>query len=556
MAKRLVLSPGQKVLSGRYEILKVIHTKGMSSVYLASDSNLNKQWCLKEIRKSQSGKDMVEYYSLLQEADIMKGLNHPSIPRITSIERSGDSVFIIMDYVDGISVKSWLLRKGKIKQDVVVAWMKQLTSVMIYLHNRKEPIFYRDMKPDNVMIQSDGNIKLLDFGISLVLKEKGSIIKQALGTPGYAAPEQSKKGLPCDLRSDIYSMGMTMYYMLTGLNPNQLYVAEEPIRPIREIDSSISIGLEKIFKKCTRENPDERYQTCEELLYALQNYTSLDTKYRRKIRQKCALVITLFILSIFTLVGSFIPYSLNRSQQSEEYRRLKVVANQTGRSGDFEALVNANPLDLVSYKGYIESLKLDGKFTKAEESSLLGFVNIYLEKLKQEKGYSEIAFEIGKLYWFYYEGTTADEGAITSVKWFKDAKDLGYKPELADVYYKLGSFKKGISSSVTEASDGGMYKEYWNNLVKAKGIDSGELINLQLNMAIASCISTYAYNLKLDGISKADVMKEVKDLENYVKNYNPSLEKAKETYSSLKQTLGSIEMKVNSVYGTESGGAN
>lgn len=547
MAKRSTLAPGEKILHGRYEILKVIHAKGMSNVYLATDSNLNKQWCLKEIKKSEAGRDMVEYSSLLQEALIMKGLNHSSIPRITGIEHSGDSVFIIMDYVDGMSVKSWLLKKGKINQDIVVTWMKQITSVMIYLHNRKEPIFYRDMKPDNIMIQSDGNIKLLDFGISVVIKQKGQLLGKALGTDGYAAPEQRKGSLPCDLRSDIYAMGKTMYYMLTGLNPSQL--AKKSLKPIREIDSSISVGLEKIVEKCIRVNPNDRYQTCEELLYALQTYRTLDTKYRSTLKRKCSIVITMFVVSIFTLTGSFIPYNLNKSQKSEEYSRLKVVANQSGRVSDYESLLGVNPLDLGSYKGYIEALKQDGIFTKVEESSLLGFVNIYLESLKEQKGYSEIAFNIGKLYWFYYEGNSQDEGAITSVKWFKDAKDLGYNTELADVYYKLGSFKKGITSSIAESSDGGMYKEYWNNLVKAKGIDSGELINLQLNMAIASCISTYTYNLKMDGISKEVIENELKELSSYVETYTPSIDKAKVTYEYLKQSIPTLQFKIDSVYG-------
>lgn len=552
LPKRSILSLGDKVLNGRYEILKVIHANGMSNVYLATDNNLNKQWCLKEIRKSESGRDNVEYYSLLQEAMIMKGLNHSSIPRITSIENSGDSVFIIMDYVDGMSVKAWLLKKGKINQDIVVTWMKQVTSVMLYLHNRKEPIFYRDMKPDNIMIQSDGNIKLLDFGISVVIKEKGQIIEKALGTKGYAAPEQSKKGLVCDLRSDIYAMGKTMYYMLTGLNPAQL--PKEKLKSVRLIDSSISIGLEQIVEKCTQDNPDDRYQSCEELLYALQNYKTLDTKYRKSLRRKCNLVIALFISSIFVLSMSFIPYNLNKNQQSKEYQRLKVVAEQTGRAVDYEALLDVEPQDVTSYIGYIDAIKQDGIFSKDEENTLLGYININLEQLKLKEDYGSLAYNIGKLYWFYYEGNSDDEGVLTSVKWFKDALDLGYETELSNVYYQLGTFKRSITSSVTESSDGGMYREYWGNLNKAKSIDNGELVNLQLNSATASCISTYAYNLKSDGVSYEEVTKEINSLKEYIKTYSPSIDKAKGTYNSLQKTVENLQSKVDTVYGA--GGGN
>ena len=133
--KRKSLEVGSMVLNNKYEVLKVIHTSGMANVYLVSDKSLNKQWCLKEIIKSEAGKNMVEYRSLLQEANIMKSLNHSSIPRIVTIEEEGDSIFIVMDYVDGLSIKDWLLRKGSVTQSVAVNWMKQVCGVLIYLHN-------------------------------------------------------------------------------------------------------------------------------------------------------------------------------------------------------------------------------------------------------------------------------------------------------------------------------------------------------------------------------------------------------------------------------------
>lgn len=548
LPKRSVLSCGDKILNGRYEILKVIHSSGMSNVYLVSDSNLNKQWCLKEIRKSEAGRDQVEYFSLLQEANIMKSLNHTSIPRITTIEQDGDSIFIIMDYVDGMSVKSWLMRRGKISQDVVVSWMKQITQVVMYLHNRKQPIFYRDMKPDNVMIQGDGNIKLLDFGISVVIKEPGQVIEKALGTDGYAAPEQRRRGNVCDLRSDIYAMGKTMYYMLTGINPSQI-PKDTPLRSVREVDSSISIGLEQIVNKCIQENPDDRYQSCEELLYALQNYKTLDTKYRNSIRRKCTTVLILFLSSIFILITSLIPLNLYNNQQEKEYARLTTVAEQSGKAEDYEAVLDVNALTIKPYLGYIDAIKVDGVFTKEEEADLLGYINPNLEELKLQQDYGALAFSMGKLYWFYYQGNSQEEGMITSVKWFEDAKVSGYEPELAEVYYQLGTFKRNISVSVTESADAGMYKDYWDNLIKAKEVDNGELVNLQLNLAISSCISTYAYNLKVDGVTYEELTTEIESLQKYINTYTPSLEKAQTSYDSLVQTVSGLSDKVNSVYG-------
>lgn len=546
--ERTTFNVGDKVLDGRYEVLKVIHTRGMSSVYLILDNNLNKQWCLKEVRKSDAGRDNIEYHALLQEANIMKGLNHPNIPRITTIEDYDDSLFIVMDYVDGMSVKNWLETKGKINQEVVVRWMKQVTYVMLYLHSRPQPIFYRDMKPDNIMIQSDGSVKLLDFGISIVIKEKGQRIEKALGTKGYAAPEQSKKGNVCDLRSDIYALGKTMYFMLTGLNPNQ--IPKEKLKPIRDIDSSISVGLEQIVEKCTKENPDERYQSCEELMYALQNYTTLDAKHHKKLKFKCNLILGLGVSSILTLMGSLIPYNLNIKTQENEYAMLKTVAEQSGKESDYLNALEVNPTDIGLYLGYIDTIKQDGIFSLEEESSLLGYLNVSLDELKQDDNYGNLAYNVGKLYWFYYVKT--EEGMSTSIKWFKDSYAEDFEKESSNTFYQLGMFNKTITSAVMESADRGVYKTYWENLLKARSDTSnGELVSLQLNYAVASCISTYAYNLKNDGVSYEEVSKIISELQSYVDKYpteNISVEKVQDTYSKLKSSLGTLQSKVDTIY--------
>lgn len=549
--KREFLKVGDRVLHDKYEVLKIISTKGMANVYLVQDNSLNKQWCMKEIRVSSAGKKMVEYHSLLQEANVMKGLNHANIPRIVTIERDGDSVFIVMDYVDGMSIKDWVMSRksgnGRVPLDIAISWMKQICQVMMYLHNRKQPILYRDMKPDNVMIQSDGNIKVLDFGTAVVIKSPDQKIERALGTRGYAAPEQSKRGNVCDLRSDIYGMGKTFYYMLTGISPSQ--IDDSKILPIREIDSSIPIGIVKIVDKCCEKDPNKRYQTCEELLYELQNYKTLDTQYRKKIRRKVYLVGGLFITSIFLIITSLIPFSMYRSQQLREYNNLLAIAEQTGRSDDYVAVLRANPRNIEPYLGLIDSIKVDGVFSKSEEQLLLNYVNPNIQTLQEESGYGELAYEIGKLYWLYYEGSSEDEGMMTSTKWFSDAIEDGYETDLANVYYQLGAFKRNIATSITESEDRGMYAQYWNNLITAREQDTGELVSLQLNLSIASCISTYAYNLREDGISYSDICNQITVLNEFVNQYTPSIEKAQSSYEELVRALDGLQEKVNTIYG-------
>lgn len=543
--KRRSLEVGDVVLDGRYEILKIMHTSGMANVYLVSDRNLNKQWCLKEIVKSEAGKNMVEYRSLIQEANIMKSLNHSSIPRIVTIEEEGDSIFIVMDYVDGVSVKKWLIDKGRIDQNIVVTWMKQVCAVMIYLHNRKRPIFYRDMKPDNIMIQSDGNIKLLDFGISVVLTSDNKVIKEALGTPGYAAPEQRKKGLPYDLRSDIYAFGRTMYYMLTGLNPSII----KDIKPMREIDSSLSLGLEGIVDKCTKENPDDRYQSFEEVLYALQEYSKVDTNYNKKAYRKVVITLTLFLSSLALFIGSFIPFMMDKAQTRDLYKEKIEVAYQTGRQSDYIEAISIDPVKVTPYLGYIESIKTDGVFSKTEENDILGLINPNLEDLKKDSDYGSLAFAMGKLYWFYYEG---EDGDVVSSRWFEESMNCDFMKEESKVYCDISNFKKDIAQAISESSDSGMYKDYWENLIKAKNIDSGEIVEFQLYNSIADCISIYSYRLKEDGVAKEDIDKEISNIQSFLKASNPSSEKSKELYSSLSQKMNGLSEKVNIAY--EAGG--
>lgn len=529
-AKRKIRPVGSKVLDGKYEILKVMHTSGMANVYLVEDRNLNKQWCLKEIIKSEAGKNMVEYRSLIKEANIMKSLNHSSIPRIVTIEEEDDSIFIIMDYVDGLSVKDWLLRKGRVDQSVTVSWMKQVCGVMIYLHTRKNPIFYRDMKPDNIMIQSDGNIKVLDFGISEVITENNKIITEALGTKGFAAPEQKKKGLPYDLRSDIFAIGRTMYYMLTGLNPS---VLGDDLKDIREVNTGISVGLGAIVNKCMEKDVNKRYQSVEEVLYDLQNYDKLDFTYKKRLRRKVDFVVGLFVVSIFTIIMSIVPFMVNNSQSQSEYVYLVNVAYQTGKASDFETAISKDPSTPDPYIGYVEVLKQDGVFDKTEEQKLLNLINPVLSDIKGKSKYGELAYNIGKMYWFYYEDTL--ENCMTlSTKWFEDAINCHYKEEESKVFYNLGNFKKTISMSIAESDDKGKYKEYWDELMQSKEYNTGEITEIQVNIAILDAISSYAYRLKVDGVDLNDLKSEISRIEDYIKESKPSDGKASEMFESLK----------------------
>ena len=171
------------VIEGKYEILREIGKGGMSVVYLAMDTHLNKQWAVKEIRKRGSGKnDEIVVNSLLAEANLMKRLDHPALPRIVDIIDNGVTIFVVMDYIEGESLDKILKEYGPQPEEKVIVWAKQLCDALSYLHSQKPPIIYRDMKPANVMLKPEGTIKIIDFGIAREYKEHNLEDTVSLGT--------------------------------------------------------------------------------------------------------------------------------------------------------------------------------------------------------------------------------------------------------------------------------------------------------------------------------------------------------------------------------------
>ena len=180
-----------QVIEGKYEILKLVGQGGMSKVYLAMDRRLNKQWAVKEIRKNvrDSNNELV-VQSAVAEANLIKSLDHSAIVRIVDIIDTDRDIFIVEDYIEGETLSSILEKHGAQSQERVIDWAVQLCEALEYLHTRTPPVIYRDMKPANVMLKPDGNIKVIDFGIAREYKKHNVEDTVSLGTRGYAAPEQ------------------------------------------------------------------------------------------------------------------------------------------------------------------------------------------------------------------------------------------------------------------------------------------------------------------------------------------------------------------------------
>ena len=305
-----------------YEIKSIIGKGGMSTVYLAEHKRLHTRWAMKEVRKQQGTR-----FDFLAESNILKRLQHPMLPRIVDIFEDRDCIYIVEDFVEGITLDGLLKQQKKVDEPQGLQWLRDLCGVLTYLHGqRPHPIIYRDMKPSNIMLQPDGSLKLIDFGIAREYKQESNADTTYIGTKGYAAPEQFGKA-QTDARTDIYSLGVTMYHLLTGKSP---YEPPYQFVPVRQLVPELSHGIEYILNKCVQSEPADRYQTVDELVDDLDHIYRFDRawqKYQNAKRIRVAVVAVMLAASVGLMVGGQVvmgqekeaAYSSLLAQASELY---------------------------------------------------------------------------------------------------------------------------------------------------------------------------------------------------------------------------------------------
>ena len=351
------------LFNGKYKTLNLIGSGGMSKVYLAESTSLGTKWAIKAVDKKLSTE-----FDLLAEPNILKKLNHPSLPRIIDIEEDETNIYIIEDYIDGKSLDKRLSTEKKIKEEVVINWSKQLCDVLIYLHNQNpNPIIYRDMKPSNIIVTNDNKVKLIDFGIAREFKIENNSDTTYMGTRGYAAPEQYGSG-QSDKRTDIYSLGVTMYHLITGKSPNE---PPYEFKKVRQLDSSFSEGIEYIVNKCIQNDPANRYQNVEELLTDLNNIHTFNSYYiRQKKKEKAKNILKMTILTtsiVCILYGT------------------KVMGDE--KNFQYEHLIQSGHIELINnqYENASNYFKKAEKLYTKRADSYLGEAKILLDKNEYEE---------------------------------------------------------------------------------------------------------------------------------------------------------------------------
>lgn len=503
------------LIDGKYKILNEIGRGGMSTVYLAINEKANKPWAVKEVRKNGiSNRELVKQ-SLMVEINLLKKLKHKGLPSIVDIIDQQDNYLIVMDYIEGITLENIMQEEGVQPQEKVVDWAIQLCDVLQYLHTRKPAIIYRDMKPSNIMLRSDGSVVLIDFGTAREFKERHVEDTTCLGTQGYAAPEQFGGMGQTDERTDIYSLGATMYRLVTGHNPSE---PPYEMYPITHWNPRLSTGLEGIIAKCTSKDPKSRYQSVQEVRYALEHYRDLDLDSIRRYRRNLRILLAAGGMTVMLFGASGVSYAAADHMQKDEYAyNLEAGRRSPNKQDSIAFYQKAIQTDCAGEEAYDQLLTLftqDGVLDEQEEKVLLQLsisVDKYLERYKMQcpDGYAGLCYRIGSSYWYYYEHEEKRQAG--AVAWFESAKaGFAGNPEKeqewkrASTYVEIGNFYQRIVPAQISGTDQGMYGEYWNNLRRLKEWNDEapdrDLVTLRLYREIVTKTLEYAGYLQEDGV--------------------------------------------------------
>ena len=557
------------LVDGKYKILSEIGRGGMSVVYMAINEKANKTWAVKEVRKDGRMDFNIVRQGLLAEIDTLKRLSHPNLPSIVDLIEDDSSFVIVMDYIEGRSLDKIIAEAGAQSEALVVEWAKQLCDVLGYLHSQTPPIIYRDMKPANVMLKPNGSIMVIDFGTAKNYEiEYGETT--GIGTVGYAAPEQYiGSGLGrTDGRTDIYCLGITLYYLLTNIDPCKNLISD---KSVRAINPALSHGLDAIIKKCTEFQPADRYQSCAELMYDLEHYNALEPLHKKKQKKKLSLFFATAFLSILLAIGGILLGASAKSKASDNYDQklyeASMTADYTEKVEIYENCISipnkAGQID--AYLGLIKTFKENDTLFTVEEAGLLEKLikNNKAELQADPATYTELCFETGKLFWYYYnygDGTSNQlTRAKSSIPWFQDVLDNapeGYENlGMARVYANIGIFYRDITTNITEASDAGQYAPLFSNLKELVSIAAAdetekEIVRLEMLEMARSAIQQYATKFKLDGVPREELSQMHSTISAIVHSISPTADTTQEKKDHILSLLPDTLRSINAAYGT------
>lgn len=519
------------LLDGKYKILDEIGRGGMSVVYLAINEKANKTWAVKEVRKTGGHGPAVMEQSLAAELELLKKLRHPNLPAIIDVIEAQESIIIVMDYIEGKSLQAVLNEDGPQDAERVIAWAAELCDVLGYLHAQRPPIIYRDMKPANVILRPDGHVTLIDFGTAREYKNQTCEDTMWLGTRGYAAPEQLGGKGQTDARTDIYSLGTTLYHLLTGHSPADTHFVIYPTGKFRpELAGS---GLEKVVAKCCRPVPDQRFQNCHQLMYALEHVHDEDDAVRNMRKRRWRFFLACILLALAGAIGNAGFSLLKADSVAHSYHTcLERAANAsdfTEASVYCQKAIALRPGEEAAYEEMLDKMTEDGTIAQAEKIRMDDVLNVIqksrrgvqtnLECLKEKnpEGYADFIYRLGCDYYVFYPNGQREANqylrrAVEDDSLAEEKRAIARSLVIVTDYYVHAAYA-GADALWAEPLDADTYtytyEDFWNTLMTmlsdpdtADEKTGGRLFSIALYREAATQITTNLPEIMDAGISR------------------------------------------------------
>lgn len=423
----------------KYKLLEKLGEGGDSEVFLVEDQVLHKMWVMKKIWKEERGKQ--EEKADEKEMELLKNLSHPAIPRVVDYFYDEKAKYYILDYIPGETLRT-VMNQEKIKKKQIDRWLVELMEILAYLHSREPAIIYGDLKPENIIVGSQGKLSLIDFGAA---RKETETVTKIYGTKGYAAPEQygGKTGkASLDVRSDLYSLGQVFYELFTG----KLYVEGE------SDFKGVPRDYRMFLKKALEQRCEKRYPCIKTMQQERKRFVEKERK--RKIGEKGKIlffpVFALFLvcMSVFFQSGRKVALSDTKDQ----YEEMLAEADQCRMKGNYEETFSILSDCIFQYPeeedGYIKFFSLACMELRNENVDYMAeeiIKNADTRMLYRE----EVAYGIGTYYVSRqkYQKAYIYFGRITDCK---EGSNIYYLKEITDCFVNYDVSLSGLKKNLQE----------------------------------------------------------------------------------------------------------
>jgi len=492
-------------LIGRYRVEEIIGYGGMSTVYKVKDMRVGTFLAMKEIILKNDSFINAGY----AEAFVLKNVNHPALPRIVDILRTKDSYCVVMDFIEGCNLEEYVKKHGGFSESEAIKIGCTILDCLVFLH--ADNILYRDLKPSNIMLTKNNEIKLIDFGISLPNEERSELNNRA--SKCFAPPEQligKYEGAP----GDIYALGATLKYILKN----------EP-----------SPGMTCFLNKCLKIRPEDRYKSAHAALKAINRIKSFNEKEVKKLKRIVSKDL-FFLILFFISVSGIVLCTKVKSKKADYDKLVKAACESHDSDVRRENLLKLTEKDpsVEWYLRLFDEYKNDYVFDDIEAVQAEKLIDRDVSKLKEED-YKKICSSLGRLYLFYYEDLNEEnENYKRSAFWFDRAAENG---DERDVYSEIGHFLSEIQMMILEGKDAGMYTKYYYNLNEILNdvSDKESVVRCEVYSLYADSLFAYGADFYREGISVGEMKEKAEYIERILKDENGGREFEKEKERILKR---------------------